>query len=404
LGGSPVELLVSASGSYTYYPQATTTRQITFWATSTFTGTIDNVSVKELSGNHASQPTAASRPVLRARHNLLTYSEQFDATAWTKGNCTITSTTELDPLGGTTADRVQMTARFSSLSAQGAAVPAGVPHTFSAWVKCPSGTVLFYFSTGAGNTSPEFTATTEWQRFSWTHSPPASAYFQIQYRETAPLPVELVVWGAQLVSGSEAKTYQRIAAATDYATGADFPVYLDFDGTDDWLATAAVDFSATDAMSVFAGVRKENPTLGTGVILEQGVNGSELGTIHLFGQTGSNEYGGVGSKGTAGAYYATVDDAALASPSTNVLSGTAKISTDTVITRVDGVQRATNSLDQGAGNYAGNLSLYIGARGGTSVQFDGRIHSLIVRGAASTAGEISDTEAYVATKTGVALP
>jgi len=42
------------------------------------------------------------------------------------------------------------------------------------------------------------------------------------------------VWGADLRSGSSAGTYQRIAAATDYATAGFLP-YLAFDGVDDVL-------------------------------------------------------------------------------------------------------------------------------------------------------------------------
>ncbi len=52
-------------GTHTIYPQANSTD---FWFYSTSTGTsltIDNISVKELAGNHASQATAASRPLYK---------------------------------------------------------------------------------------------------------------------------------------------------------------------------------------------------------------------------------------------------------------------------------------------------------------------------------------------------
>ena len=54
-----------------------------------FTGTVDNVSVKEVLGNHAIQTTSTKRPVL-ARHpeggirNLLSYTQEFDDGYWSK--------------------------------------------------------------------------------------------------------------------------------------------------------------------------------------------------------------------------------------------------------------------------------------------------------------------------------
>ena len=78
-GISTTELFISASGTYTYRPLQSGTAQITFWAASTFTGTIDNVSVKLVPGNHAFNPSgnSANFPVLSARYNLLTSSQVF---------------------------------------------------------------------------------------------------------------------------------------------------------------------------------------------------------------------------------------------------------------------------------------------------------------------------------------
>ena len=48
-------------------------------------------------------------------------------------------------------------------------------------------------------------------------------------------------------------------------------------------------------------------------------------------------------------------------------------------------------------------ALYIGARGGTTLELTGRIHQLIVRGATTAGNLLDQTEAYVARKTGVTL-
>ena len=62
-GLSATPFSVSASGTYTFL--ATVTGNTTFYAQAgtTFTGTIDNISVRELSGNHATQSILASRPL-----------------------------------------------------------------------------------------------------------------------------------------------------------------------------------------------------------------------------------------------------------------------------------------------------------------------------------------------------
>jgi hypothetical protein len=72
---------------------------------------------------------------------------------------------------------------------------------------------------------------------------------------------DILAWGAQLLTAAdEAATggaYQRIAAATDYdVSNPVWRPYLAFDGVDDSFGTSSIDFSATDEMTVFAGVTK----------------------------------------------------------------------------------------------------------------------------------------------------
>jgi hypothetical protein len=65
------------------------------------------------SGNdhHATQPTAAARPILArvpasGRRNLLTRTEEFDNAAWVKSNATVTANATTAPNGTTTADKL----------------------------------------------------------------------------------------------------------------------------------------------------------------------------------------------------------------------------------------------------------------------------------------------------------
>ena len=170
--------------------------------------------------------------------------------------------------------------------------------------------------------------------------------------------------------------------------------YLYFDGVDDFLVTNAVDFTATDKMTVFAGVRKVvNGSFP--VFAELGAYNANLGSFTLGGNNGNGYVWG--SKGTVAAN--VIVTTGFPAPITNVLTGIGSISTDVAVLRANGVQIGALATDQGTGNY-GNLALYIGARTGASLFVNGHIYSLIVRGAQSTATQLVSAETYVNSKTG----
>lgn len=170
-----------------------------------------------------------------------------------------------------------------------------------------------------------------------------------------------------------------------------------FDGIDDALVTGSIDFTATDKMTVVAGVRKLSDA-AFGSLLEFGnlaLNLNVFGVSALSGTAlATYRYRSTGS-----AVSDSVSAGSFASPITNVLTGISNISGDSSILRINGTQAATNTTDQGTGNY-GNYPLYIGSRAGTSLPFNGHLYSLIVRGALSTADQITSVEAWVNNKTG----
>jgi hypothetical protein len=168
--------------------------------------------------------------------------------------------------------------------------------------------------------------------------------------------------------------------------------YLEFDGVDDSLATAAINFTATDKMSVFSGVRKLTDTT-TGMIVELGVGGTNGFSLYC---PAIQAYQCI-SGGSVSVSLAT--PFTFAAPITSVLTQLANISGDSLKISVNTVLEGTNTADQGTGNY-GNNNVYIGRRGGSSLPLNGRIYSLIVRGALSTTQEITDTETWVNGKTG----
>lgn len=181
--------------------------------------------------------------------------------------------------------------------------------------------------------------------------------------------------------------------------------YLAFNGTSSYGVTAAIDFSGTDKITVFAGVHKASDA-GAGMIAELTADAdANAGSFYLAASVG-------------GANYEISDGPALAraiatmttftAPTTNVVSASidrAGASAEAeIVGRVNGAVPATGYLADGlaAGNFA-NAALYVGARGGASLWFNGRLYGLIVRGAASTAGQIDDAERYMARLSGVSF-
>ena len=174
--------------------------------------------------------------------------------------------------------------------------------------------------------------------------------------------------------------------------------YLFFDGVDDSLATGSIDFTSTDKMTVFAGVRKLSDGPGK-CLLELSVSiDSNVGAFDIrVPAAGSQANYLLRSKGTVSSSATT--PATYPAPYTAVLAHSAGIGTDTNVVRVNGAQVVNSVSDQGTGNY-GNYPLYIGRRGGTTLPFNGHLYSLIVRGAQSTDSQIVNAENYVNSKTG----
>ena len=172
--------------------------------------------------------------------------------------------------------------------------------------------------------------------------------------------------------------------------------YLDFDGTADFMSVASFDLSTTDAATAVAGVRKTSDA-ATGVIFEHS-NSSTFtnGTIAMFTALSSGDNFAFRHKGTAGADSTT---SGMDAPLLAVVSGTGKIATDLNQCRVNGGLAAQGTLDQGTGNLRSD-TFYVGARGGTTLFFAGRLYGLIVRAATTTNTTLATAEAWMNEKTG----
>ncbi len=181
--------------------------------------------------------------------------------------------------------------------------------------------------------------------------------------------------------------------------------YLSFDGTDDGMATPSINFTGTDKMTVWAGVRK-NADVSTGALLElsaQSTGAVNPGSFGIFAprNAAAAEYSFLLCGSAVTSYSATP----FAAPITNVLSVAYDIAgaarADEVKPRVNSAiptLTGADSVNTGTGNF-GNYPLYIGRRNNALLPFNGRIYQLIIRGAASNAGQIAATEAWVNSKT-----
>lgn len=175
--------------------------------------------------------------------------------------------------------------------------------------------------------------------------------------------------------------------------------YLEFDGVDDFLVTGSIGFTI-DKMSVFSGMRKTSDA-AIGIAAELSVStATNNGTFAMYapGTDGGNSYVSR-NKGTIAVDLFVTPYIA---PISNVLALSLDVGAKINAVRVNGVSAGSSAADQGTGNF-GSYPLYIGRRGGTSNPFVGNIYGLIVRGAASSASDITNAEQYLASKTGISF-
>lgn len=175
--------------------------------------------------------------------------------------------------------------------------------------------------------------------------------------------------------------------------------FLYFDGADDGLSTfSAIDFTGTDAMSVFAGAKKTISGANQNIAELSFSVGSNDGAFRLF-YVDTDVWRSI-MKGTIANIIGT---STVGNPNKSIFSVTADISDPSHTFRRNGslVESNTNSL--GTGSF-GNYSLNVGSRNdGASSVLDGSIYGLVVLGKKATDSEIAAVESYMARKSGVSI-
>jgi hypothetical protein len=429
-----------------YYPATATTMYVWFGFNGGAAGatiTIDNISVRELAGNHATQATLASRPIygiepVGGRRNLLTYSEDLTNVVWQKVAATVTASATVAPDGTSTADKLvetptttfhgirpsasEKTTQTWSLYAKEAErryiiLSLGESSTTTSggaiFVDLRDGTVLSF--AGAKLVSHEVTpAANGFYRCSVTVNSTGAAtdpfpFVFLSDNSTHTIGASygsksyagdgtsgVYVWGAQLEVSAAVTPYQRVTTQHDVTeAGVASVSYLYFDGVNDAMATSTIT-PGTDKAQVFAGVRKVSDA---STIIAESSAGASPGSFAVYSQsTAGWGINSIGSLATSAAV-----TTGYASPITNVVTGLSNISGDSLLLRANGTQIAQSTADQGTGNFLA-YPLYIGSRNNAQFYFNGHIYSLVVRFGANLDGTlISNTETWVAGKTGVTL-
>lgn len=220
-----------------------------------------------------------------------------------------------------------------------------------------------------------------------------SIYFQLQAAGT------MTVNSISIKELAGNHTYQSNAASRpllqrNATTGA---YYLAFDGSDDFLVTNSIDFTSTDKISLFAGVRKLSDAQVGSILSLAGSNG--IFELYTPSMVGANNYV-LSATGSTGVKYLNAEG--YVAPVSSVLSAKIDIGQDLRLLSVNGAKLQNSTADLGAGNL-GNYPLYIGRRGGTSLPFNGHIYSLIGIGRLTTDAEATSLEKSIAKNVGVTL-
>lgn len=387
-------------------------------------------SIKETPGNHAFQSTAIDRPILRNRYNLLTKTEQFDDVAWVKSNATVTANATTAPDGATTAYLItENTANGEHVAAvnYGTSVFA---ISLSCYMKAGTGryglirfaangviyeNAIFDLQAGVVHRAGvNITASIQnigngWYKCVASGTKGSGAFIVVGLSNgvtntyTGDGTSGIYIWGASLVPADQAHLpYQRVNTATDYDSDpSKFPLYLAANGVNTGMQTNNIDFSATDKVTVFAGVRKLSDA-ATGIVCE--LSSSFDANAGSFFLTAPHSAGvanlGWRSRGTLTS--TTVTPSGITSPYSVVLTGAGSISSDVSLLRANGSQVGQSTVDQGTGNY-GNYPLYLFRRAGTSLPFNGNFYGLLIRGALTSDPDTLKMEKWLSFKTGVQL-
>jgi hypothetical protein len=299
----------NANGTYTEYILRSTDADATDYLGvlgTAFSGSIDDFSIREVLGIHATQATASARPTYGVipkggRRNLFLASEEIDDGYWNKTGAgtgtppTVDINAAMAPNNTMTADRVNFNLNGGTTVNDNSQFgrsfnPGGLTTIFSVWLKSESGNQEIIAVMGNGQRGI-ITVTAEWTRYSFSAEWATMSIVGLRARGTftANAP-SILIWGMQFEISNSITPYQRVGTTVFDVTesGVQSCHYLQFDGVDDTLVTPAINFSGTNEVSLFAGVQSLGDSV-IGTICELSTNSETTnGTFALLDRGNTN--------------------------------------------------------------------------------------------------------------------
>jgi hypothetical protein len=411
-----------------------------FRVTSNFNGaggTISNVSILEVPGNHFVQATAAKRPILGTeplvgRRNLLLQTGLTGATSGTPGTAPTGwpflvsgGTTTVIPGGGSLGgDAIRLSAVANRHLYSQSSLPMAANSTYIFSVQCivhtsisivsfanlsgsiPVGTTLEYLIDGvvvpSGTALPLGPCTVAVR--ATTSTTAGVATLRLGIGTAGAVTADVTFWDPQYELGSTRTAYQRVTDQWN-VTQAGVPnvYYLQGDGTDDVLgAVAAIPANASTSAQQIFGLRTAalvsaiafttRATLAGGSNTPSAAPGSMGLRLINFASSPTMVMSGVNR--------VQMTITSVTADTKYVYSLLGDISAPSMVARRNAAPDMSNTTSLGGGTFTDSVA-YILADTPSTAFFPGRIYQAVMRfGPNLTADQITQTETFVNSKTG----
>ena len=275
-----------------------------------------------------------------ARTNILLKSEKMNE--WVVGSgSSVTANQAVAPDGTTTADRVQHGSGGSSWIRQDV-LTSGVTYTVSVYAKAVTPGTNDQFTFDLGGLSSIFTATSEWQRFTFTGTASNAAIYLNNGNDS--FATDVYFWGAQVEESGFATSYiatdsSAVTRAADVVeiTGTNFSSFYNSDSNQ--LGTMFVD-AGTSNPNNFDIVEISNGNINTRDTIRHNVNDGVTALTSLGGGANSQQYVTTGTVSIRAAANSVLGFAVNGTSTTNAGN---QIDNNSAMTQVAFGRRATSN-------------------------------------------------------------